>query len=142
VRPSGAQQSREPPNNRMQARTCVTAHPLPTSRAGTDRMTNRAADEDKADGDHVPLDKQVISPAAIFDSPLLEEASNNRLKLTVRGRPTPESTHSSLRPRLQAYCQSQCLIFSFRNWRCPACDKYLGKAIGPRFYAKCGVALQ
>lgn len=34
------------------------------------------------------------------------------------------------------------LVFSFRNWRCPACDKYLGKGIGPRFCPKCGVALQ
>ena len=34
------------------------------------------------------------------------------------------------------------LIFSFRNWRCPACDKYLGKGMSPRFCPKCGVALQ
>lgn len=34
------------------------------------------------------------------------------------------------------------LLFSLRNWRCPACDKYLGKAMNPRFCAKCGVALQ
>ena len=34
------------------------------------------------------------------------------------------------------------LIFSFRNWRCPACDKYLGKGVSPRFCPKCGVALQ
>src|SRR5262245_36070128 len=34
------------------------------------------------------------------------------------------------------------LIFSFRNWRCPACDKYLGKGISPSFCPKCGVALQ
>jgi hypothetical protein len=33
-------------------------------------------------------------------------------------------------------------VFSFRNWRCPACDKYLGKGISPRFCPKCGVALQ
>ncbi|MBZ0166941.1 MAG: hypothetical protein K8I00_09045 [Candidatus Omnitrophica bacterium] len=32
--------------------------------------------------------------------------------------------------------------FSFRNWRCPHCDKYLGKGISPRFCAKCGVPLQ
>jgi hypothetical protein len=34
------------------------------------------------------------------------------------------------------------VIFSFRNWRCPACDKYLGKAMSPRFCSKCGVPLQ
>jgi hypothetical protein len=34
------------------------------------------------------------------------------------------------------------LAFSFRNWRCPACDKYLGKGISPHFCPKCGVALQ
>ena len=34
------------------------------------------------------------------------------------------------------------LLFSLRNWRCPACDKYLGKGISPRFCPKCGVALQ
>jgi hypothetical protein len=33
------------------------------------------------------------------------------------------------------------LLFSFRNWRCPACDKYLGK--GVRSYCpRCGVELQ
>jgi hypothetical protein len=34
------------------------------------------------------------------------------------------------------------IAFSFRNWRCPACDKYLGKGISPRFCPNCGVALQ
>jgi hypothetical protein len=34
------------------------------------------------------------------------------------------------------------LVFSLRNWRCPACDKYLGKGVSPRFCPKCGVALQ
>lgn len=34
------------------------------------------------------------------------------------------------------------IIFSFRNWRCPACDRYLGKGINPRFCPKCGVPLQ
>ena len=33
------------------------------------------------------------------------------------------------------------LIFSLLNWRCPACNKYLGKAINPKFCAKCGVQL-
>jgi hypothetical protein len=31
--------------------------------------------------------------------------------------------------------------FAFQNWRCPACNKYLGKDWGPRFCPKCGVAL-
>jgi len=34
------------------------------------------------------------------------------------------------------------LTFSFRNWRCPACGRYLGREISPRFCSKCGVALQ
>lgn len=34
------------------------------------------------------------------------------------------------------------LIFSLQNWRCPACNGYLGKAISPRFCSKCGAALQ
>ena len=34
------------------------------------------------------------------------------------------------------------LIFSFLNWRCPACKGYLGKAISPRFCVKCGAVLQ
>ncbi len=31
--------------------------------------------------------------------------------------------------------------FSLYNWRCPACNRYLGKAISPKFCAKCGTAL-
>lgn len=34
------------------------------------------------------------------------------------------------------------LGFSLRNWRCPACGGYLGKAISPKFCSKCGVPLQ
>ena len=34
------------------------------------------------------------------------------------------------------------LIFSWQNWRCPACNGYLGKVINPRFCSKCGAALQ
>jgi hypothetical protein len=34
------------------------------------------------------------------------------------------------------------LAFSLTNWRCPACRKYLGKAISPRFCTSCGVQLQ
>jgi len=33
------------------------------------------------------------------------------------------------------------LIFSFLNWRCPSCNKYLGKAINPKFCSKCGTQL-
>src|SRR5262245_49400007 len=33
------------------------------------------------------------------------------------------------------------LIFSIRNWRCPACDKYLGRGMNPKFCVRCGVAL-
>lgn len=31
--------------------------------------------------------------------------------------------------------------FSLVNWRCPACKKYLGKVINPKFCSKCGTAL-
>jgi hypothetical protein len=34
------------------------------------------------------------------------------------------------------------VIFSVKNWRCPGCDKYLGKAFNPSFCSKCGVALR
>ena len=33
-------------------------------------------------------------------------------------------------------------IFSFINWRCPACKRYLGKAMNPKFCQKCGARLQ
>ena len=33
------------------------------------------------------------------------------------------------------------LLFSVRNWRCPACKRYLGRGMNPRFCARCGVAL-
>lgn len=33
-------------------------------------------------------------------------------------------------------------IFSFRNWRCPASDRYLGKQMSLRFCSKCGVVLR
>ena len=34
------------------------------------------------------------------------------------------------------------IMFSLRNWRCPACDRYLGRQRSPKFCPKCGVALQ
>ena len=34
------------------------------------------------------------------------------------------------------------LIFSFINWRCPSCEKYLGKAFNPKFCTKCGIQLR
>ena len=34
------------------------------------------------------------------------------------------------------------IAFSLWNWRCPACNKYLGKGISPSFCSKCGVPLQ
>ena len=33
------------------------------------------------------------------------------------------------------------IIFSLKNWRCPACNGYLGKAISPRFCSRCGAPL-
>ncbi len=32
--------------------------------------------------------------------------------------------------------------FSWLNWRCPACGKYLGKGLSPNHCPKCGVALR
>jgi hypothetical protein len=34
------------------------------------------------------------------------------------------------------------VAFSLWNWRCPACNKYLGKGISPDFCRKCGIPLQ
>ena len=34
------------------------------------------------------------------------------------------------------------LIFSFFNWRCPACNKYLGKGGAPVYCPKCGAQLK
>jgi hypothetical protein len=31
--------------------------------------------------------------------------------------------------------------FSLKNWRCPACNKYLGRGINPRYCPGCGIAL-
>ena len=33
------------------------------------------------------------------------------------------------------------LFYSFRNWRCPACDKYLGRGFNPKHCQHCGVEL-
>ena len=34
------------------------------------------------------------------------------------------------------------VIFSFINWRCPACNKYFGKGFNFKFCPKCGAVLQ
>jgi hypothetical protein len=34
------------------------------------------------------------------------------------------------------------LLFSFKNWRCPSCNKYLGKGGAPVFCPKCGAQLK
>jgi hypothetical protein len=34
------------------------------------------------------------------------------------------------------------VVFSFRNWRCPACNGYLGRGINPRSCPSCGVQLR
>jgi rubrerythrin len=34
------------------------------------------------------------------------------------------------------------LAFSLRNWRCPACNAYLGKSTSMRHCPRCGVALK
>ena len=34
------------------------------------------------------------------------------------------------------------LGFTLFNWRCPACNRYLGKTFSPAFCAKCGAPLR
>lgn len=34
------------------------------------------------------------------------------------------------------------LIISIFNWRCPSCNKYLGKKFNPKFCSNCGVELR
>ncbi len=34
------------------------------------------------------------------------------------------------------------LIVSLLNWRCPACNRYLGKTMFPKFCGKCGARLR
>jgi hypothetical protein len=34
------------------------------------------------------------------------------------------------------------LIFSLRNWRCPACNRYLGRTFNPRYCQGCGIELR
>ena len=34
------------------------------------------------------------------------------------------------------------LVFSFRNWRCPACEKYLGRTFNPKHCQHCGIQLR
>ncbi len=34
------------------------------------------------------------------------------------------------------------VAFSFFNWRCPACQAYLGKGWNPKFCVRCGEPLQ
>jgi hypothetical protein len=34
------------------------------------------------------------------------------------------------------------LIVSFLNWRCPACDKYIGRSLFPNFCQKCGARFE
>jgi rubrerythrin len=33
------------------------------------------------------------------------------------------------------------VLFSLKNWRCPGCERYLGRGISPRFCPRCGVGL-
>src|SRR5690242_13062672 len=33
-------------------------------------------------------------------------------------------------------------VFTFWNWRCPACNRYLGKKARPKLCRRCGVRLQ
>lgn len=37
---------------------------------------------------------------------------------------------------------AMCVFLTFRNWRCPGCQRYLGKNLNPRFCPGCGIPLQ
>ena len=75
----------------------------------------------------VPLVVMVLGFAVLTDE---------RNQVTLPGIP------ASILPAVFLAVVVGALIFSLRNWRCPACDKYLGKGVNPRFCPKCGVALQ
>jgi len=34
------------------------------------------------------------------------------------------------------------VIFNGRNWRCPACANYLGRAFNPKHCRRCGIELR
>ena len=34
------------------------------------------------------------------------------------------------------------IAFSLIHWRCPACNRYLGKQLSPKYCSRCGVTLQ
>lgn len=34
------------------------------------------------------------------------------------------------------------IAFTFKNWRCPSCNGWLGKGISPNYCRNCGVRLQ
>jgi hypothetical protein len=34
------------------------------------------------------------------------------------------------------------LAFTLRNWRCPACEKYLGRSFNPKHCQNCGIQLR
>lgn len=33
-------------------------------------------------------------------------------------------------------------VFSLFNWRCPGCNRYLGRTLWPRYRSRCGVELR
>ncbi len=33
-------------------------------------------------------------------------------------------------------------VFSLFNWRCPACNRYLGRTLAPRYCSRCGAELR
>lgn len=43
---------------------------------------------------------------------------------------------------IHAIALTALVIFSLKNWRCPACDRYLGKEFNPSFCPKCGEEIQ
>lgn len=48
----------------------------------------------------------------------------------------------SVAAMLAALATAAVVLFSFFNWRCPACGHYLGNGFNPHFCSKCGAPLQ
>ena len=53
-----------------------------------------------------------------------------------------EYTEPQLQEFKEQFARKKRRQFSFRNWRCPACNGYLGRSMSMNFCPKCGVELR
>jgi len=79
---------------------------------------------------------QIVLAALILPLILVVVFSEDRNSGTLLGYSVQEAGPVFLAVILGA------LVFSFRNWRCPACNKYLGRNLNPKFCHHCGVELR